>query len=79
MEYDPLREEQFIHDMLSWRPSGLVVCGLNQTQAARTLLERSAVPVAQMMDVDGESVGYNVGISHGEAGQAMVKHLLERG
>lgn len=78
-DYSPQREETLIHDMLSWRPGGLVVSGFNQTPRALALLRATRIPVVQVMDVDGDPVEFNVGISHHDAGGAMARHLLKRG
>ena len=78
-DYDVDREERLIIDMLSWRPSGLIVVGLTQSQHASRLLRESKIPIVQMMDIDGDPIEYNVGISHLRAGAAMAQHFVERG
>ncbi|MGE0314505.1 MAG: LacI family DNA-binding transcriptional regulator [Lautropia sp.] len=77
--YEPRLEEALIRDMLSWRPSGLAIAGLRHTAAARRMLAGCAIPVVEMMDVDGRPVSFGVGISPREAGRAMARHLVERG
>lgn len=78
-DYLPGREEQAILDMLSWRPSGLILAGLEHTGAARAALARADVPVVEIMDIDGEPVDSAVGISHRGAGRQMAGAILAAG
>ncbi|MGR3490541.1 MAG: LacI family DNA-binding transcriptional regulator, partial [Shimia sp.] len=48
------REERVLYEMLSWRPSGVIIAGLEQTEAAQAMLAAAGIPVVQIMDVDGE-------------------------
>ncbi|CUI95184.1 LacI family DNA-binding transcriptional regulator [Cognatishimia activa] len=77
--YDLDEEEGVIREMLSWRPSGLVVAGLEHTDNTRQMLQSAHCPVVEVMDTDGDPVGHCVGISHKEAGRAMGRQILERG
>ena len=43
--YLPEREEQVLYEMLSWRPSGVIVAGLEHTDAARAMLARAGIPI----------------------------------
>ncbi|MCS6626063.1 LacI family DNA-binding transcriptional regulator [Roseibacterium beibuensis] len=77
--YDPEQEEKVIYEMLSWRPSGLIVSGLEHTDAARAMMANAGIPVVEVMDVDGEPVAAAVGISHEAAGRAMAREIAARG
>ncbi|MVO18021.1 LacI family DNA-binding transcriptional regulator [Parasedimentitalea huanghaiensis] len=77
--YDVEEEEEVIREMLSWRPSGLVVAGLEHSEATRKMLQQADIPVVEVMDVDGDPVGHCVGISHLEAGRDMAELILSRG
>jgi len=77
--YDLQEEEEVIREMLSWRPSGLIVAGLEHSEAARTMLQAADCPVVEIMDTDGDPVAHCVGISHLEAGRAMAKTIVGRG
>lgn len=78
-EYDSEREYQIIRQMMAWRPAGLIVTGLDQTDQTRALLKSADVPVVQIMDLDGEPVDCCVGISNFAAGQDMAEALLREG
>ncbi len=77
--YDLDEEEEVIREMLSWRPSGLVVAGLEHSDTSRALLSAAGCPVVEIMDVDGDPVAHCVGISHREAGRKMALEILARG
>lgn len=78
-EYDPAREEAVLYDMLSWRPSGLIVAGLEHSGPARAMLAAAGVPVVEIMDVDGVAVDSVVGLSHRRAGREMAAAVLAAG
>ncbi len=77
--YDLVREEEILRDLLSWQPAGVIIAGLEHTEAARALLGGCASPVVEFMDIDGEPIDLCVGASQAEAGAMMARHLLERG
>ncbi len=78
-DYLPDREEKVLFEMLSWRPSGVIVAGLEHSAASRAMLDRAGVPVVEIMDVDGEAVDAVVGISHRRAGREMAEAILRAG
>lgn len=77
--YSPAREEMVLYDMLSWRPSGVILAGLEHSKAARAMLQNSGIPVVEIMDVDGEGIDTLVGISHIRAGREMAARILAAG
>jgi LacI family gluconate utilization system Gnt-I transcriptional repressor len=77
--YDPKREEMLIESLLSWRPSGILVAGLEHTERARRMLKGCGVRVVEMLDIDGEGIDIVVGSSHRAAGRASAAYLLGRG
>jgi len=77
--YSPAREETVLYDMLSWRPSGVILAGLEHSRGARAMLEAVAVPVVEIMDVDGDVIDCAVGISHLQAGRQMAAEILAAG
>jgi LacI family gluconate utilization system Gnt-I transcriptional repressor len=78
-DYDPDREHEVIAKMLSWRPSGLIVTGLDQWADTRALLAHSNIPVVQIMDLDGTPVDACVGFSQSAAGAAMADAMVGAG
>lgn len=77
--YSLEREEAVIYEMLSWRPSGLIVAGLEHTDAARAMLETAGIPIVEIMDVDGPHIDSVVGISHRRAGRETARAILAAG
>lgn len=77
--YSSDREEAVLYEMLSWRPSGIIIAGLEHSEATRTMLMAAGVPVVEVMDVDGTPVDSAVGISHLKAGRKMAERILAAG
>jgi LacI family gluconate utilization system Gnt-I transcriptional repressor len=77
--YSPEKEEAVLYEMLSWRPSGVIIAGLEHTPAARAMLENAGIPIVEIMDVDGESIDSVVGISHRRAGLEMARAIVKAG
>ncbi|SEH87606.1 LacI family DNA-binding transcriptional regulator [Paracoccus alkenifer] len=77
--YGPAREEAVLYDMLSWRPSGVILAGLEHSRASRAMLGNAGVPVVEIMDIDGPPIDCAVGISHERAGEEMAAQILGAG
>ena len=77
--YLPDREESVIYEMLSWRPSGMIVAGLEHSPAARAMLAQAGIPIVEIMDIDGDPVDHAVGISHHRAGRKMAEAIIAAG
>ncbi len=78
-DYKAEREENVIYEMLSWRPSGMIVAGLEHSEAATAMLANSGIPIVEIMDIDGTPVDSMVGISHRRAGRDMAEAILGAG
>ncbi len=77
--YKMEKEESVLYEMLSWRPSGVILAGLDHTDAARAMLRSAGIPIVEIMDVDGEPTDHAVGISHRRAGLEMARAILREG
>lgn len=78
-DYSAEKEESVLYEMLSWRPSGVIVAGLEHTPTSRAMLENSGIPIVEIMDVDGDAVDSVVGISHRRAGLEMARAIIKAG
>ncbi len=78
-EYQPDREEKVLFEMLSWRPAGVIIAGLEHSDASRAMLARAGIPVVEIMDVDGDPIDACVGISHRRAGRQMAEAIIAAG
>ena len=77
--YSAEKEENVLYEMLSWRPSGVIIAGLEHTDAARAMLENAGIPIVEIMDSDGEPIDSVVGISHRAAGRQMADAIVKAG
>jgi LacI family gluconate utilization system Gnt-I transcriptional repressor len=77
--YNALEEEQLLREQLLHRPAGILVTGLERSEATRKLLEKSGMPCVHLMEISNQPGLYSVGLSQAEAGAAMTRHLLGRG
>nr|WP_272490835.1 LacI family DNA-binding transcriptional regulator [Mesobacterium pallidum] len=78
-DYLPDKEERVLYEMLSWRPSGVIIAGLEHSEASRAMLRAAGIPVVEIMDVDGTPVDAMVGVSHRRAGREMARAILKAG
>ncbi len=78
-DYMPEKEEKVLYEMLSWRPSGVIIAGLEHSENAKAMLAASGIPVVEIMDVDGEPIDTAVGISHRAAGRKMGEAIAKAG
>jgi len=72
-------EEEVIRDMLAWRPSGLIIAGLEHSEATMKMLRKTDTPIVEVMDVDGDAVDSVVGVSHYRAGYEMAQAIVNKG
>ncbi|WP_417600903.1 LacI family DNA-binding transcriptional regulator [Pararhodobacter oceanensis] len=77
--YKAEKEEEVLYEMLSWRPSGAIIAGLEHTDAARAMLENAGIPIVEIMDSDGTPIDSVVGISHRAAGMQMAEAIVAAG
>ena len=78
-DYMPEKEEKVLFEMLSWRPSGIIIAGLEHSDASRAMLAQAGIPVVEIMDVDGDPIDACVGISHRRAGRLMAEEIIAAG
>ncbi|PRY74341.1 LacI family gluconate utilization system Gnt-I transcriptional repressor [Yoonia maritima] len=78
-DYDLDREYEVVGRMLSWRPAGMIVTGVDQSAPTRQLLSEAGIPIVQIMDSDGDAIDSIVGFSHRAAGTEMAQALLKKG
>jgi len=77
--YLPEREDKVLYEMLSWRPSGVIIAGLEHSDAAKAMLRGAGIPVVEIMDTDGTAIDSVVGISHRRAGRIMAETIIKAG
>ncbi|MDF0599717.1 LacI family DNA-binding transcriptional regulator [Psychromarinibacter sp. C21-152] len=72
-------EELVCRRVLGWRPEGVIISGIDHTEGTRRLLLDAEIPVVEALELGGNPIDINIGLSHRDAGRAAVDHLLERG
>lgn len=78
-EYRQDREDSLIRSLLSWRPVGLMLAGIEHSPAAMAMLRGSGIRIAEMLDIDGGGIDIVVGFSNERAGRAGADFLFARG
>lgn len=78
-EYSQAKEDALVRDLLSWRPSGIILAGLEHSDVTRKAIAAADVRVAEIMDIDGMPMSVAIGLSQTAAGVATAKHMLAKG
>jgi len=68
-----------LREQLQHRPAGILVTGLDRSDAARGLIEKSGIPCVHMMELAQSPDVNSVGFSQTQAAIALTEHLLQRG
>ena len=77
--YNASEEEHLLREQLLHRPAGLLVTGLERSDATRQLIAQSGVPCVYLMEASGTPGVYSVGFSQHDASADMTRHLLKKG
>ena len=77
--YDTREEEQLLREQLQHRPAGILVTGLDRSDATRALIEKSGIPCVHMMELAQSQNVNSVGFSQTQAAITLTEHLLKRG
>jgi LacI family gluconate utilization system Gnt-I transcriptional repressor len=77
--YSAEQEEKLIEALLGRRPDGIVLTGTLHTEASRQRLAQSGIPVVESWDLSENPLDMLVGFSHEAVGQAIARHLLDKG
>jgi LacI family gluconate utilization system Gnt-I transcriptional repressor len=78
-DYDPAREVEAVAAMLAWRPTAVMLAGLEHSAETVRSLRASGARVVELLDLDGAALDLAVGFSNRAAGRAAAAHLLRRG
>ncbi len=77
--YSALKEEALVPRFLTMKPAGMIITGVDQTQATRDMLAGADCPVVQIMDVSDDPIDLIVGFSNFQAAVEAVEHMVEQG
>lgn len=77
--YDPELEERWLATMLTRRPDGVVLTGLEHTARTRRLLLNVGIPVVELWDHTSCPLDVAIGFSQENAGRAAFRYLTACG
>lgn len=77
--YSPMEEEKMIRTLLSQSPEAMIITGGDQTRSCQHLLQRSRIPIMQIMELLDEPIDMNIGFSHWQAGFDVATYFLDKG
>nr|WP_288498572.1 LacI family DNA-binding transcriptional regulator [uncultured Pseudomonas sp.] len=77
--YSAEREEQLLDTILRRRPDGIVLTGTLHTEASRTRLSRSGIPIVETWDLAPRPLDMLVGFCHEAVGVATARYLTGKG
>ena len=78
-DYDILKEEELVEQLLRRRPEAIVVTGGRHTDRTRRLLSNAGIPVVETWDLPESPIGHVVGFSNAATMQLLVDHLVSQG
>lgn len=78
-DYDAETEFSIVQAMLGRRVPAMLIAGNDQLPETRRMLERAAIPIVQLWEVDGPAIDMMVGFSNFGIGRAAARHLIDTG
>ena len=58
-DYLPEKEEKVLYEMLSWRPSGVIIAGIEHTEASKAMMQASGIDVAERVPLKVGKTAFN--------------------
>ena len=77
--YDGEEEGSLVRTLLSWRPAGLILAGVECSATIAAMISRASVPTVELWDYVGRPLDMVVSYSQYRIGWEMTRHLAERG
>ena len=78
-DYSIEEEERFVHDVLSWRPNGIILSSVVHSEKTITMLRNNNTKVVEIMDMGNDIFASAFGFSNHQASYDMAAHLLGKG
>jgi LacI family gluconate utilization system Gnt-I transcriptional repressor len=78
-DYDPEKERRLVESFLQYRPSAILLSGVEHGRETIEMLRRSDCKVVEMLDTEGAVFPNAVGFSNAAAGAAAARFMLSRG
>ena len=77
--YSAHAESDLLDALIGRRPDGIVLTGVDHLPEVRQKLLTAAIPVVETWDLSSTPIDMLVGFSHAQVGEAVCRHLLDRG
>jgi LacI family gluconate utilization system Gnt-I transcriptional repressor len=78
-DYSREKEEELLAGILSRKPDGIVLIGINHQSGVRKMLLSSNVPVVEAWDLTPSPIDIVVGFSHEAVGEKVAHYLMGQG
>ena len=72
-------EEAICRAVLGWRPEGVIMSGVDHTDATRGMLRDSGIPVVEALELGEAPIDINIGCDHFAVGATMADYLIGKG
>ncbi|WP_348771395.1 LacI family DNA-binding transcriptional regulator [Azospirillum sp. SYSU D00513] len=77
--YPAAREDDLLAAILSRRPDGILLTGINHSPETRRRLLAAKIPVVETWDLTPTPIDLLIGFSHEKVGRAVADHLVGKG
>jgi LacI family gluconate utilization system Gnt-I transcriptional repressor len=77
--YPATREAKLIEAVLSRRPEGIFLTGVNHDPELSRRLQASGIPVVETWDLTDHPIDVVIGFSHAAVGRAVAEYLVKKG
>jgi LacI family gluconate utilization system Gnt-I transcriptional repressor len=77
--YPATREDALLSAVLSRRPDAVCLTGINHSPESRKRLLAARIPIVETWDLTPTPLDMLVGFSHEKVGEAVARHLLDKG
>ncbi len=77
--HSALEEENWVRQVVSWRPAGVILSGRVHTPGTVELLRNAGMPVVEIWDLTTSPIDMSVGFSHHDCGVEIGQFLARRG
>jgi LacI family gluconate utilization system Gnt-I transcriptional repressor len=74
-----VEEENWLRQVVAWRPAGVILSGRIHTAGTVDLLRNAGIPVVEIWDLTTSPIDMAVGFSHHDCGVEMGQFLIRRG
>ncbi len=78
-DYSSKNELAWLERLLTWRPVGVVLTGVDHDPALRERLQSAAIPTLETWDYSADPIDICVGIDHREAGRQIGEYIVSLG